>query len=135
MVTHCHPCPPVGLGPVGSLGFPADKVLGDPGKIDGVALSSWGPVVPVGPHSLSPDGQLGARLWEMTPPLLCSWGMSLTVAPSGTWRGGGQRLGSFPCQAQGGGLPPQTPPAGHLVVVQGVESLPAVLSHRRHVLL
>lgn len=94
-----HPRPPTGLGPVGSLGFPADEVLGDPGRADGMASSSLGPVVPVGPHSLSPDGQLGARLWEMMPPLLCSWGMSLTVAPSGTWWGGGQRLGSFPCQA------------------------------------
>lgn len=34
--------------------------------------------------SLSPEGQLWDRLWETAPPL-SSWGMSLTVAPSGTW--------------------------------------------------
>lgn len=55
--------------------------------------------------SLSLEGQLWARLWE-TALLLCSWGMSPTVAPSGTWRRGKQRLGSFFVSSRGVGLSP-----------------------------
>lgn len=78
--------------------------------------------------SLSPEEQLWARLWETAPPL-CSWGMSLTVAPSGTWTGGEQRLGFFSGRSRGRRPAPQPVPTPNLVVLEGVESLPVILGH------
>lgn len=100
--THCRPRPPRAPGSAWSCGFPAGEVWGDPDTADGMTRTpacpprTRGQVGAAGPRdSLCPEGQLGAGLWETAPPL-CSWGMSLTVAPSGTWRGGEQRLGSLP---------------------------------------
>lgn len=75
---------------------PLTRCGGHPGEADGVTGTPACPLRALGPQdSLSPKGQFWARLWETAPPL-CSWGMSRTVAPSGTWWEGEQWLGPFP---------------------------------------
>ena len=121
--TRCRPRPPWAPGSAWSFGFPAGEVWGDPDTADGVPRTpacpprTRGQVGAAGPRdSLSPEGQLGAGLWETAPPL-CSWGVSVTVAPSGTWRGGEQRLGSVPgCPRGGSPAPAPTCPAPCSVV-------------------